>query len=171
MFDEHTHNRHSHGRRELEGSSGGSIWYFPIPGEFVSSVLRRTAAKVRFRVSDSGMISFGFRPGFTIPVAGRSQLAVFRRQSTGRLRIPSQDVKRSGLKSLPLDVENPGGDNSRLTKPLRLWTNVRRKRQSGDNCWKFLLCREENEQQTPLFSFLFFFECCNLSRDMYIVGL
>ncbi|KAL6541842.1 hypothetical protein OROGR_011328 [Orobanche gracilis] len=61
MFDEHTHtnNRYSHGRRELEGSSGGSIWYFPIPGEFMSSVLRWTATKVRFRASDSGLISFG----------------------------------------------------------------------------------------------------------------
>ncbi|KAL6526683.1 hypothetical protein OROGR_015773 [Orobanche gracilis] len=50
----HTNNRYSHGCRELEGSSGGSIWYFPIPGEFMSSVLRWTAAKVRFRASDSG---------------------------------------------------------------------------------------------------------------------
>ncbi|KAL6514750.1 hypothetical protein OROGR_020329 [Orobanche gracilis] len=48
----HTNNRYSHGRRELEGLSGGSIWYFPIPGEFMSSVLRWTTAKVRFRASE-----------------------------------------------------------------------------------------------------------------------
>ncbi|KAL6523552.1 hypothetical protein OROGR_017155 [Orobanche gracilis] len=57
----------------------------------------------------------GFRPGFAIPAAGRS---------SGQIK----DVKRSGLKSLPLDVENPGGDNSRLIELLRLWTDIRRKR-------------------------------------------
>ncbi|KAL6521420.1 hypothetical protein OROGR_003415 [Orobanche gracilis] len=46
-----------------------------------------------------------FQPGFAIPAAGRS---------SGQ----NKEVKRSGLKSLPLDVENPGGDNSRLTESL-----------------------------------------------------
>ncbi|KAL6563633.1 hypothetical protein OROGR_002594 [Orobanche gracilis] len=63
---------------------------------------RATVQKTAVEVQSSNC---DFQPGFAIPAAGRS---------SGQ----NKEVKRSGLKSLPLDVENPGGDNSRLTESL-----------------------------------------------------
>ncbi|KAL6518615.1 hypothetical protein OROGR_019117 [Orobanche gracilis] len=81
------------------GTSGGDWWrVYSDELQFLAMGRRITHCQAPIPVgsdstrlvSDPGMISFGFWPGFTIPPAGCSPLAVVRRQSTGRLRIPSQ---------------------------------------------------------------------------------
>ncbi|KAL6518612.1 hypothetical protein OROGR_019114 [Orobanche gracilis] len=81
------------------GTSGGDWWrVYSDELQFLAMGRRITHCQALIPVgsdstrlvSDPEMISFGFRPGFTIPPAGCSPLSVVRRQSTGRLRIPSQ---------------------------------------------------------------------------------
>ncbi|KAL6518609.1 hypothetical protein OROGR_019111 [Orobanche gracilis] len=81
------------------GTSGGDWWrVYSDELQFLEMGRRITHCQAPIPVgsdstrlvSDPGMISFGFRPGFTIPPAECTPLAVVRRQSTGRLWIPSQ---------------------------------------------------------------------------------